>query len=83
MRGETKPQSRRLEPGGAAAHAPMANYDMMDADMMSIPFFLVVAALAAAWSGQRRVAIALCAAGLLALLALFRLHATDALDIAL
>jgi hypothetical protein len=51
--------------------------------MMSIPFFIVVAALAAARSGERRLAIALWAAGLLALLVLFRLHATDALGIAL
>jgi hypothetical protein len=56
---------------------------MMAAIMMSIPFFIIVAALAAAWSGQRRVAMALWAAGLLALLVLFRLHATDALGIAL
>jgi Family of unknown function (DUF5993) len=51
--------------------------------MMSIPFFLVLAALAAAWSGYRQVSIALWAAGLLALLVLYRLHATDTLGIAL
>jgi hypothetical protein len=51
--------------------------------MMSIPFFLVVAAMAAAWSGQRRASVLLCAAGLLALLVLFRLHATDTLGLAL
>jgi hypothetical protein len=51
--------------------------------MMSIPFFLVVAALVAAWSGYRQVSLALCAAGLLTLLVLYRLHATDTLGIAL
>jgi hypothetical protein len=51
--------------------------------MMSIPFFLVAAALVAAWSGYRRVSVALWAAGLFTLVALFRLHATDALGIAL
>jgi hypothetical protein len=51
--------------------------------MMSIPFFLVVAALAAAWSGSRQVSIALWAACVLTLLLLFRLHATDTLDLGL
>jgi hypothetical protein len=51
--------------------------------MMSIPFFFVVAALAAAWSGYRQVSVALWAAGLLTLLVLFRLHATDTLGLAL
>jgi hypothetical protein len=51
--------------------------------MMSIPFFLVVAAMAAAWSGYRQAAMVLCAAGLFALLVLFRLHATDTLGLAL
>ena len=51
--------------------------------MMSIPFFLVVAALATAWSGYRRVSVALWTAGLLTLLVLYRLHATDTLSIAL
>jgi Family of unknown function (DUF5993) len=51
--------------------------------MMSIPFFFVVAALAAAWSGYRQVSLALWAVGLLTLLVLFRLHATDTLGIAL
>jgi hypothetical protein len=51
--------------------------------MMSIPFFLVVAALVAAWSGHRRVSVALWAAGLFALVLLFRFHATDTLGIAL
>jgi hypothetical protein len=51
--------------------------------MMSVPFFLVVAAMAAAWSGYRQAAVVLCAAGLVALLVLFRLHATDTLALAL
>jgi hypothetical protein len=51
--------------------------------MMSIPFFLIVAALAAAWSGHRRVSVALWALSLLTLLVLYRLHATDVLGIAL
>ena len=51
--------------------------------MMSIPFLFVVAALAAAWSGYRQASVALCAAGLLTLLVLFRLHATDMLGVAL
>ena len=40
---------------------------------MSIPFFLIVAALAAAWFGHRHASLAFWAAGLLALLLLFRL----------
>jgi Family of unknown function (DUF5993) len=51
--------------------------------MMSIPFFFVVVALAAAWSGGRQVSIALWAASLLVLLLLFRLHATDTLNLGL
>ncbi|MGA8651599.1 MAG: DUF5993 family protein [Xanthobacteraceae bacterium] len=51
--------------------------------MMSIPFFLVVAALATAWLGHRQTSLALCAASLLTLLMLFRMQAADALDIAL
>jgi hypothetical protein len=51
--------------------------------MMSIPFFLVVAALAAAWSDHRQASVALGAAALLTLLVLFRLHATDTLGLAL
>jgi hypothetical protein len=51
--------------------------------MMSIPFFFVVAALVATWSGYRQASVVLCAAGLLTLLVLFRLHATDTLGVAL
>jgi hypothetical protein len=49
--------------------------------MMSIPFFLVAAAMAAIWSGYRQAAVVLCAAGLVTLLVLFRLHATDTLSL--
>jgi hypothetical protein len=51
--------------------------------MMSIPFFFVAAALAAAWSSHRQASVVLCAVGLLTLLVLFRLHATDTLGLAL
>jgi Family of unknown function (DUF5993) len=51
--------------------------------MMSIPFFLIAAALATVWSGHRQASLALWAAGLLSLLVLFRLHATDVLGLAL
>jgi hypothetical protein len=51
--------------------------------MMSIPFFFVVAAMAAVWSGHRQASVVLCAAGLVTLLVLFRLHATDTLGLAL
>jgi Family of unknown function (DUF5993) len=51
--------------------------------MMSIPFFFVVAALAAAWVGGRQVSMALWAASVLTLLMLFRLHATDTLNLGL
>jgi hypothetical protein len=51
--------------------------------MMSIPFFLIAAALVAAWSGYRRVSVALWATSLFAVLVLFLFHATDTLGIAL
>ena len=44
---------------------------------------LIVAALAAAWYGHRNASLALWAASLLALLLLFRLHATDVLNLVL
>jgi hypothetical protein len=56
---------------------------MIRSVMMSIPFFLVVAALAAAWFGHRQASLAFWAAGLLALLLLFRAHATDMLNLVL
>ena len=51
--------------------------------MMSIPFFAGLLAMLAAWTGRRAVALWLWAATVGAILILFRLHATDALDIAL
>ena len=51
--------------------------------MMAVPFLLVFAALLAALLGGRRSSLVLWAAGIVALLVLFRLHATGALDIAL
>jgi Family of unknown function (DUF5993) len=56
---------------------------MIRSAMMSIPFFLVLAALAAAWFGHRHASLAFWAAGLLALLLLFRAHATDVLNLVL
>ena len=50
---------------------------------VSVPFFLIVAALAAAWYGHRQASLAFWAAGLLALLLLFRLHATEVLNLVL
>jgi hypothetical protein len=56
---------------------------MLRSAMMSIPFFLIVAALAAAWFGHRQASLVFWAAGLLALLLLFRAHATDVLNLVL
>jgi len=49
--------------------------------MMTLPFFTAFAAFAAAWTGRRGAAILLWAVSLALMLALFALHATDALDI--
>jgi hypothetical protein len=51
--------------------------------MMSAPFLLFAAGLAAVAGGWRRASLAFWALGLAALLALFRLHATDVLHIGL
>ncbi len=51
--------------------------------MMSLPFFLVVCSVIAALLGRRRVAVGFWALGLVTLLVLFRLHATDTLNIIL
>ena len=50
--------------------------------MMSLTFFLTVAALLAAWLGFRAVSLGLWAAGVLTLVVLFHLHATDVLNLA-
>ncbi len=51
--------------------------------MMSVPFFLFAAGLAAAARGWRGASLALWALGVAALIGLFRMHATDALNIGL
>jgi hypothetical protein len=51
--------------------------------MMSIPFFLFAGGMAAAYYRHRCAAIGLWAAGVVVLLFLFKLHATDALNIGL
>jgi hypothetical protein len=49
--------------------------------MMTIPFFLFAAGLAAIWAGKRPLALGLWAAGLLATLVLFRIHTTSQLGL--
>jgi hypothetical protein len=51
--------------------------------MMSLPFVLFACGLGAAWLRQREVALGFWTAGLVVLLALFRAHYGDALNIAL
>jgi hypothetical protein len=51
--------------------------------MMSIPFFLLAIGLVAVSAGNRGAAIGLWTAGLVTVLILFRLHATDTLNIGL
>jgi len=51
--------------------------------MMSLPFFGVFLALSATLAGQRGAALVLWVVSVAAMLALFRLHATDSLHIAL
>jgi len=51
--------------------------------MMSLPFFALVAGLGAAWAGWRGSALILWAVGVALLLVLFRLHATDTLNLGL
>lgn len=51
--------------------------------MMSLPFFGLFAAFACIWAGKRAAALALWAISIAVLLALFRLHATDPLNIVL
>ena len=51
--------------------------------MMSIPFFGIFLALVATLAGSRPVALVLWAISMVAMLALFKHHATDALNIAL
>lgn len=51
--------------------------------MMSAPFFLLAGGLWAVSAGRRSLALVLWALGAAVMLGLFRLHATDALNIAL
>jgi hypothetical protein len=51
--------------------------------MMSAPFFLLAGGLGAVAAGWRGLALVLWALGVAIMLGLFRLHATDALNIAL
>ncbi|BAF86988.1 putative transmembrane protein [Azorhizobium caulinodans ORS 571] len=51
--------------------------------MMSIPFFGIALAFLCILIGQRLAAIALWGLSLIALLALFRMHATDPLNLVL
>jgi len=51
--------------------------------MMSLPFVLFACGLGAAWLRQREVALGFWTAGLVVLLALFRAHYGEALNIAL
>ena len=52
-------------------------------NMMTIPFFVMAAALGAIWSGHRNLALALWGAALLTILVLFRIHATSQLGLGL
>ena len=51
--------------------------------MMSLPFFGLCAALGFAWAGRRAAALVLWAVSIGFLLLLFRLHATDPLNLML
>jgi hypothetical protein len=51
--------------------------------MMSLPFLLFACGLAAAWTRQRGAAMGFWVAGVLVLLALFRFHAADVLNLGL
>lgn len=51
--------------------------------MMSLPFFGVFLSILSAWFGYRQVALGFALISIVGTLALFRMHATDALQIAL
>jgi Family of unknown function (DUF5993) len=51
--------------------------------MMSLPFLLFACGLGAAWSQWRSTAMGFWVAGVVLLLVLFRIHATDVLNIGL
>jgi hypothetical protein len=52
-------------------------------NMMSLPFVLFACGLGAAWTSRRTAAMGFWVVGVLTLLVLFRMHATDVLNIAL
>ncbi len=51
--------------------------------MMSLPFVLFACGLGAAWTQWRGTAVGFWLAGVVVLLVLFRIHATDVLNIGL
>ena len=51
--------------------------------MMSLPFLLFACGLAAGWLRRRGVAVGFWVVGVVVLLVLFRMHATDVLNISL
>ncbi len=51
--------------------------------MMSLPFVLFACAICSAWMRQRGVAIGFWVVGVIAMLILFRIHASDVLSIEL
>jgi hypothetical protein len=51
--------------------------------MMSLPFLFFACGLAAGWVQRRGMALGFWALGVLTLLVLFRLHATDVLNVSL
>jgi Family of unknown function (DUF5993) len=51
--------------------------------MMSLPFLLFACALGAAWTSQREAAMGFWVAGVVVFLVLFRIHASEMLNIAL
>ena len=51
--------------------------------MMSLPFLLFACGLGAAWLRQRGVAMGFWVAGMVAILVLFRIHASSVVNIAL
>lgn len=69
------------EPGPSARHGFIVSLEKPL--MMSLPFVLFACGLGAAWLRQREVALGFWTAGLVVLLALFRAHYGDALNIAL
>ena len=74
-------RTNHAEPGPSARHGFIVLLEKPL--MMSLPFVLFTCGLGAAWLRQREVALGFWTAGLVVLLALFRAHYGDALNIAL